>query len=104
MAKRFVSSKPEEDKLGVLFAYRDAFKETYELFASVETFGCSTATCESTFSTLTSINRPQRLSMSHQRMADLVFLAFERHNTETLNVDRVLRAFHERKDRKLQLY
>ncbi|XP_050527956.1 uncharacterized protein LOC126898050 [Daktulosphaira vitifoliae] len=91
-------------RLEVLFRFREAFLETYELMAAVETFGCSTATCESTFSTLTAINRPQRLSMSHARMADLVYLAFERHRTSALNIDVVLRKFNDRKNRKLALY
>jgi hypothetical protein len=87
-----------------LYKYREAFKNTYELFAAVDTFGCSTATCESTFSTLTAINRPQRLSMTHQRMADLAFLAFERKRTENLNLEEVLKKFNTSKQRKLQLY
>ncbi|XP_050533227.1 uncharacterized protein LOC126901069 [Daktulosphaira vitifoliae] len=91
-------------RLEVLLRFREAFLKTYELMAAVETFGCSTATCESTFSTLTAINRPQRLSMSHARMADLVYLAFERHRTSALNIDVVLRKFNDRKNRKLALY
>ncbi|GBP64732.1 Zinc finger BED domain-containing protein 4 [Eumeta japonica] len=57
-----------ENTLQVLYRQREAFKDTYELL-SVATIGCSTAVCESTFSTLTAINRPQRLSMGHERMA-----------------------------------
>ncbi|GBP37133.1 hypothetical protein EVAR_24265_1 [Eumeta japonica] len=60
-----------ENTLQVLYRQREAFKDTYELFASVATIGCSTAVCESTFSTLTAINRPQRLSMGHERMAGM---------------------------------
>ena len=93
-----------KSKLEILYKYREAFKDTYELFAAVDTFGCSTATCESTFSTLTVINRPQRLSMSHQRMAHLAFLAFERKRTENLNVEEVLQKMNMSKQRKLQLY
>ena len=59
VVKKFLSERPEEkNKLGILYKFRAAFKESYELLAAVETFGCSTAVCESTFSTLTSINRP----------------------------------------------
>ncbi|GBO99923.1 Trypsin 3A1 [Eumeta japonica] len=61
-----------ENTLQVLYRQREAFKDTYELFASVATIGCSTAVCESTFSTLTAINRPQRLSMGHERMAGML--------------------------------
>ncbi|XP_067626265.1 uncharacterized protein [Eurosta solidaginis] len=66
-----------EDTLQVSYRKREAFKDTYELFASAATIGCSTAVCESTFSTITAINRPQRLSMGHERMAGMLFLAFE---------------------------
>ena len=41
------------------------------------TFGASSGTCESTFSTLTRILTPYRGSMLHQRKADLVLLAFD---------------------------
>lgn len=40
------------------------------------------ALCEST-SVLTQINRPQRLSMFHSRIANLVYLAFELKRTKT---------------------
>ncbi|GBP01750.1 hypothetical protein EVAR_5267_1 [Eumeta japonica] len=67
-----------ENTLQVLYRQREAFKDTYELFASVATIGCSTAVCESTFSTLTAINRPQRLSMGHERMAGMEFPSIRR--------------------------
>ncbi|GBP90505.1 hypothetical protein EVAR_79990_1 [Eumeta japonica] len=69
-----------ENTLQVLYRQREAFKDTYELFASVATIGCSTAVCESTFSTLTAINRPQRLSMGHERMAGMITMI---NNSET---------------------
>lgn len=96
--------KHNKSCMELLFSYKDAFKTTYEMLAAVETFGCSTATCESTFSTLTAINRPQRLSMQHRRMANLVFLAFERKRTEDININKVLLRFHNKKYRKLQLF
>ena len=40
------------------------------------TFGASSATCESTYSTLARILTPYSSSMLHQRKADLVLLAF----------------------------
>lgn len=38
--------------------HKEAFKTTYEVFATVTTFACSTAVCKSSFSTVTAINRP----------------------------------------------
>lgn len=96
--------KDRKRMLEILYNYREAFKTTYQLLAAVDTFGCSTATCESTFSTLTAINRPQRLSMTHQRMADLVFLAFEKKRTENIDIELILKKFNSSKDRRLQLY
>lgn len=109
VVKRYLKNKENlegksENILDVLYKQRDAFKDTYELFASVATFGCSTAQCESTFSTLTAINRPQRMSMAHERMTGLIFLAFERKRTENVDMDAVLRKFNSMANRKLQLY
>ncbi|GBP79282.1 hypothetical protein EVAR_56212_1 [Eumeta japonica] len=93
-----------ENTLQVLYRQREAFKDTYELFASVATIGCSTAVCESTFSTLTAINRPQRLSMGHERMAGMVFLAFEKKRTKSVDLNEVLRIFNNMANRRIQLF
>ena len=71
--------------------------------ATARIFGCSTAVCESTFSVLTGINRPAR-SMTHQRLANLVFLAFEKYRTNSLDFDRFLRKFNSVKNRRFQLF
>jgi len=42
------------------------------------TFGASIATCENSFSTLTNVFTQHRRSMSHQRKAQFIQLAFER--------------------------
>lgn len=104
--KRYLKDFEDTDQnlLEILYKQREAFKDTYELYASVATFGCSTAVCESTFSTLTAINKPQRMSMTQERMAGLVFLAFERKRTENLDIDQVLRNFNSMANRRLQLY
>ncbi|KAL4719458.1 hypothetical protein ACJJTC_000470 [Scirpophaga incertulas] len=93
-----------ENTLQVLYRQREAFKDTYELFASVATIGCSTAVCESTFSSLTAINRPQRLSMGHERMAGMVFLAFEKKRTKSVDLNEVLRIFNNMANRRIQLF
>lgn len=96
--------KGNKSILTVLYENREIFKKTYEMYASMATFGCSTATCESTSSTLTAINRPQRLSMTHKRLANLVFLAFERNRTKDLNLNLFLKTFNNNNNRKLQIF
>ena len=61
------------------------------------------AVCESTFSTLTRINRPQRLSMNHSRMANLTLFAFEAKRTKNLDLEAVLRKRNAFKDIRLRL-
>ncbi|XP_045474457.1 uncharacterized protein LOC123680550 [Harmonia axyridis] len=106
VVKAYLSRREDktEDIVQVLYRQREAFKDTYELFASVATIGCSTAVCESTFSTLTAINRPQRLSMSHERMAGMVFLAFEKRRTQSVDLNEVLRIFNNMTNRRIQLF
>lgn len=98
------SNTTKQNFFSEIYKHRSAFEDCYSMLAAVRTFACSTAICESTFSVLTRINRPQRLSMSHSRMANLVYLAFEQRRTKNLNVEKVLRRFHSLKDRRLQLY
>lgn len=71
--KEYLQRKPDKDIFKTLYNQKDAFKKTYELYATVAIFECSTAVNESSFSTLTTINRPQRYSMSQQKMANLIF-------------------------------
>lgn len=106
MVKAYLSRKEDkmENTLQVLYRQREAFKDTYELFASVATIGCSTSVCESTFSTLTAINRPQRLSMGHERMAGMVFLAFEKKRKKSVDLNEVLRIFNNMANRRIQLF
>lgn len=53
----------------VLFKFSEAFVKTFQLLTgipiAVKVFGCSTTICESTFTTLTAIDRPQRLPMAN---------------------------------------
>jgi hypothetical protein len=87
-----------------IYRQKTAFEDTYKLLATARTFGCSTALCESTFSVLTRIDRPQRLSMTHQRLANLVFLGFEKERTNNVDFQKILRKFNEMKNRRLQLF
>ncbi|CAK1588437.1 unnamed protein product [Parnassius mnemosyne] len=65
---------------------------------------CSTAVYESTFSTLTAINRPQRLSMGHERIAGILFLALEKKRTKSVDLNEVLRIFNNMANRRIQLF
>ncbi|KAM0729442.1 hypothetical protein ACS0PU_003319 [Formica fusca] len=104
VVREYLQRKPGEDIFKMLYNQRDAFKKIYELYATVAVFGCSTAVNESSFSTLTRINRPQRYSMSHQRMANLIFLASEKEKTKNIDLEVFLKKFYPKKNRKLQLF
>lgn len=114
-AKKYVENKRKEwndaseegdrfNILSVLYEIREAFPEVYKLFASIDTFACSTAVCESSFSALSRIDIPSRLSMNNDRMRNLAFLAFENKRLENISIDDVLKEFDQRKQRKVQLY
>lgn len=88
-----------------LYKVRESMENVYNLFAAIETFPSGTASCESSFSTLTRITRPQRLSgKSSERLHDLSYLAFEHKRLDLLDLDIVLKRFNELKDRRVQLF
>lgn len=122
-AKNYVDNKREEFKelkklkesanveddthfqiLSVLNDVREAFPEVYELFATIETFACSTAVCEASFSALAQINIASRLSMTNERMRNLSFIAFEQKRLKNISKDDILKEFNNRKNRKVQLF
>lgn len=83
---------------------RDAFPNVYNLYATIDTFACSTAICEASFSALAGVNIPSRLSMTNERMRNLAFLAFESERLKSISVEEVLRKFNDAKDRRVQLF
>lgn len=87
-----------------LYKVRQGMENVYNLFAAIETFPSGTAVCESSFSALTRIMRPQRVGMSTERLNNLSFLAFEHKRLDTLDLDTVLLRFDKLKNRKVQLY
>lgn len=113
-AQKYVKGKYEDWKkektdtrfntLSILYEVRDAFPKVYETYAFIETFGCSTAVCESSFSALAQINIPSRLSMTNERMRNLAFLAFEHKRLQNISIDEVMRKFNDAKQRRVQLY
>ena len=70
--------------------------------ASLATLGCSTVLCESTFSTLARIDVPER-SMTTDRKSNLSLLAFKHKQTESLDMQLLLRKFAAAQKR-LQLF
>ena len=76
-----------------LYQQKLAFPNVYKLPAAVSTFGCSTAVCESSFSTLARIDSPHRRSMTHTRQRNLVLLAFEKSRTSGIELDELVVRF-----------
>lgn len=88
-----------------LYKVREGMEKVYNLFGAIETFPSGTAICESSFSALTRITRPQRLSgKSSDRLHNLSYLAFEHKRLALLDLDMVLQRFNALKDRKVQLF
>jgi hypothetical protein len=82
---------------------RDAFPLLHKLYAAGLTFGASTASCEASFSTLTRILTPYRLSMTHQRKTNLVILSFNSSYANGICLDTFLCEFA-KSSRKIQLF
>ena len=76
-----------------MMQFKEAFPNLYALYAAALTFGISTASCENSFSALTRILQPRRRSMTHERKAQLVLLAFEKALTRQINMDSFLDKF-----------
>ena len=89
------SSSSLADATTVVHTYREAFPKVYALNAGATTIGISTATatCESSFSALTRVLCPSRQSMTHERKAALVQLAFEKSLTRSIDLDEFMAKF-----------
>lgn len=70
------STQPRFNILRTIFGYREAFPDVYKLYAAIETFGCSTAVCEASFSASAQIDVTSRLSMTIECMRNLSSKAF----------------------------
>lgn len=90
--------------LETLYEVRDPFPEVYKLFATVETFACSTAICECSFTSLSLVDTPKRFSMKNKRLRNLAFLGFEKKRLKSLDLDDVLLQFNKEKERRVQLF
>lgn len=76
---------------------KDAFKETVVLMEAVETFGCSTAICEASFSSFTRIGILGRICMTSERLRNLSFMAFEYKRLNLIDETKILRAVNNSK-------
>lgn len=110
-AKVFIETKKNEineneqfNLLATLYEYRGVLSRVYNLFAIIETFGCSSAICEASFSALTRIDIPSRVCMSSERIRGLSFLAFEHKRLKEISSEVILKKFNDRKNRRVQLF
>lgn len=78
---------PKFNLLGELYEMRVVFLDLYNFYAAIESFGCSTAVCEASFSALAAINVTSRLSMTNERMQRLAYLAFENKRLKRIPVE-----------------
>lgn len=102
VAKSFVDKKQKEDDwkgksiLQILVPVKEAFPNVYKFFCAVETFGCSTSICESSFSCLSRIDIVKRMSMETPRLLNLAFLGYEKPSLNELNDEAILNKFKEK--------
>lgn len=94
----------EVSELAMLHPLREGFESTYKLLLALETFGCSTATCEASFSCLSRIDQLKRMSMTDNRLVNLAYSAFEKEQLKKVSVEDILIKFNDAKNRKVQLF
>lgn len=87
-----------------LYVMKDAFPEVYRLWATVETFGCSNATPECSFSALERLGKKSRMSMTTDRLRELTFLAFESKRLKYVDINQILKMFNNNPKRRIQLF
>jgi len=86
-----------------LLPYHKALEAFYVVCCAALSLPCSTARVEACFSTLTRVLKPQRLSMQHERKAQLVLLAFNKDIVKAINLDEFVTQFATSRHRKLLL-
>ena len=73
--------------------YKKAFPVLHKLYVTALVIGVSSASCESSFSTLSRVLTPYRRTMLHERKRNLVILAHEKSITNTIDMDEFVRIF-----------
>lgn len=106
VAKKYLyeNCKDPQSVLKTLFKVRNAFSDTYSMFAAIETFGASTSINECSFSTLARLNTDHRRNMCHKRLASLIFLSFESKKTKNIEIEDIIKIFNDCKERRLRFY
>lgn len=87
-----------------LFVMKEAFPKVYTLWATIETFGCSTATAECSFSALERLGIKSRMGMKTDRLRHLTFLSFESKRLKNISYDEIMKIFNQNPKRRIQLY
>lgn len=72
---------------------KEAVPNVYKLFCAVDTFGCSTAFNESSFSCLGRIDIVKRMSMTSKRLCNLGLLACEKTILKEITDEEILMKF-----------
>uniref|UniRef100_A0A3Q1GW72 HAT C-terminal dimerisation domain-containing protein n=1 Tax=Acanthochromis polyacanthus TaxID=80966 RepID=A0A3Q1GW72_9TELE len=85
-----------------LQGHKEGFPQLHRMYVTSIVIGISSASCESSFSTLSRVLTPFRRTMLHKRKRDLVILAHEKAITKGLNMDEFVRVFAQ-KNRRLIL-
>lgn len=67
--------------------FTEAFPELHQLYVNALVIGVSSASSESSFSTLSRVLTPFRRCMSHPRKTHLVILAYEKSIISSLDMD-----------------
>lgn len=106
VAKAYIEKNRKEDDsiLSTILPIKAAVPLVYDLFRAVDTFGCSTAVCEASFSAVSRVGIVGRMSMTNQRLRQLSFLAFENRFLDEIQPGEVLKKFNESKNRRVQLF
>ena len=87
----------------IIEPFKKAIPLFYRLYAGALTFGATTPACEASFSVLTHVLTPYRRSMTHRRKSNIVLIAYEDKETDSLDNDTFLRKFSE-SNRRLRLF
>lgn len=87
-----------------LYPVRTAFEKVFKLYCAIDTFACSTAIAEFSFSCLSRVGICGRVHMKNERLRNLSFLAFESKEFNKIPHENILRHFNAMKNRRLQIF
>ena len=76
-----------------MHVYKNAFPALHKLYVTALVIGVSSASCESSFSTLARVLTPYRRTMLHDRKKNVVILAHEKCITNNLHLDEFVKIF-----------